>query len=295
MGLFDRKTFFSYVRRAPFGNRLSQAQVDGLEKILAYWEGNHPKKDLRFLAYALATSFHETGGKMVPVREGFAKSDAAARKIVAKRRYGVPDATSNGKALGKPTGQVYYGRGHVQLTWKDNYDVMGRLIGRDLVNSPDLALDPYTSLQILFEGMLKGVSGKGDFTGQSLEHYFNDIKDDPVGARRIINGTDKAALIASYHANFLDSLKAAKKAADEGTTPPDVSEATATPDGANLLTDKTMLGALATGSGGAVATLIGAISNPYALAAFLVLFAVIAGGVFMMVTGRIDIKRKAGA
>lgn len=64
------------------------------------------------LAYALATAYHETGRKMVPVREGFASTDAKARRIVGHRKYGKPAG---------PHGHVYYGRGQVQLTWLSNY------------------------------------------------------------------------------------------------------------------------------------------------------------------------------
>lgn len=288
--LFDRTTFFTYARRAPFGNRLTQEQVEGLEAILSHFERAFPKHDIRCLAYVLATAFHETGGRMVPVREGFAKTDAAARKIVAKYRYGKPDATSDGRRLGEPTGHVYYGRGHVQLTWKENYARMGHLLGLDLVEKPDLALDTHLSVRILFEGMFKGQSGAGDFTGRTVEQYFNDKTDDPVGARRVINGTDKAHLIAGYHQNFLDALKEAQEAFRVGR-PVDVSREAAAPDGANLATDKTMLGAMAAGGGGVAASLVGAVNNPFALAFALV----VAVGVFLIVTGRIDIKRKAGA
>ena len=96
----DRKTFFTYVRRAPFGGRLTQQQVDGLNAILAYWDSWDQNKDVRWLAYILATVHHETGGKFAPVREGFASTDIGARKIVAHRKYGKEEAT----------GQVYYGR-----------------------------------------------------------------------------------------------------------------------------------------------------------------------------------------
>jgi hypothetical protein len=40
-----------------------------------------------------------------------------------------------------------------------------------------------------------------------LENYFNDKKEDWVNARRIINGTDKAELIAGYGKKFMGSLK----------------------------------------------------------------------------------------
>ena len=64
----NRTTFFAYARRAPFGGRLTQSQVDGLSKILDVWMARG-LSDVRWLAYILATTFHETAGKMQPVRE----------------------------------------------------------------------------------------------------------------------------------------------------------------------------------------------------------------------------------
>jgi hypothetical protein len=55
--------------------------------------------------------------------------------------------------------------------------------------------------------MTKGKSNRGDFTGVSLENYFNAAKDDPVNARRVINGLDKANLIAGYHDKFLTAIR----------------------------------------------------------------------------------------
>lgn len=42
----------------------------------------------------------------------------------------------------------YYGRGYIQLTWKDNYRAAGLALGVDLVSNPDLALDPAISARI---------------------------------------------------------------------------------------------------------------------------------------------------
>lgn len=271
----NRTTFFAYIRKAPFGGRLSQSQIDGIESIIAAYEESGAKP-VRFLAYILATAFHETGGRMQPVREGFAKTDAGARKIVAKRAYGVP--AKNGK--------VYYGRGHVQLTWEKNYKTMGEIIHEDLYNNPDLALDPEISAAILVEGMLRGKSHKGDFTGKALEDYFNDQQNDPVGARRIVNGTDKAQLIAGYYKNFLDALAEAK----DGGQPTDVQEQDAVADKPAFMKDKTLMGGISAVAGSGAVGALTAIDSPWAFAAFFVL----AIGAFLFLTGRLKIAYKAG-
>jgi predicted chitinase len=112
--------------------------------------------------------------------------------------------------LGEPRAEHYrktlryypfYGRGYVQLTWDYNYAKMAALTGADLVGHPDLALDPKIAALIMFEGMTGGL-----FTGRKLADYFSDHRDDPVGARFIINGQDCANEIAGHHADFLAGL-----------------------------------------------------------------------------------------
>lgn len=189
----SKELFFDKIRKSLFSGKLTLSQVSGIEDILNEWGewivNAWVDDDIRKLAYILATSYHETDKKMQPVEE-----------------YG----KGKGKAYGKPhpkTGKIYYGRGDVQLTWYDNYLKMGKLLGIDLVNNHDLALDSKVSKEIMFEGMLTGKSFNGDFTGKHLGNYFNKTTNDPINARRIINGTDKAKLIASYHEKFLDALK----------------------------------------------------------------------------------------
>ena len=101
--------------------------------------------------------------------------------------------------------KAYYGRGFVQLTWKANYATAGAAIGVDLVRKPELALDPKNATRIMFEGMTKGW-----FTQKKLSDYFNKTKDDWVGARRIINGQDKAQTIATYEHNFYAAISYTK-------------------------------------------------------------------------------------
>ncbi len=66
---------------------------------------------------------------------------------------------------------------------------------------PDDALLPEVAANIMFYGMEHGT-----FTGLGLLYFFNGKADDPVGARRIINGTDHADDIAAIHRSFLAAL-----------------------------------------------------------------------------------------
>jgi putative chitinase len=184
--MIDRKAFFDGVRPDLFGGTLTQEQVGGIDAILDEWDARK-LTDLRWLAYMLATTYHETNKTMQPVREAYWLSEDWRRRNL---RY-----------------YPWYGRGYVQLTWEENYRKMGCLLGVDLVGDLDLAMEPHTAAAIMFEGMMKAESSFGDFTGKCLEMYFSDTVNDPVGARRIINGTDKADLIAGYHREFLKDLR----------------------------------------------------------------------------------------
>lgn len=188
---FDRAKFYDGVRAGPFPGRLSPTQVQGMDTILDEWSARG-MTDLRWLAYMLATTFHETAQSMQPIEE-FGKGRGKA--------YGRRD---------QETGQAYYGRGFVQLTWRSNYEKMGALLGIDLVHHPELALRTDHATRIMFEGMTRGLSKRGDFTGKSLETYFTAEKSDWKNARRIINGTDKAELIAGYGRQFYQDLIAAQ-------------------------------------------------------------------------------------
>lgn len=47
-----------------------------------------------------------------------------------------------GKASNIKGGNQYYGRGFLQITHKENYEKIGKMIGKDIVKNPDLLLDP---------------------------------------------------------------------------------------------------------------------------------------------------------
>ena len=179
---FDHKKFFdSY--RAAYGS-LNQSQVDGIESLLTCIENDPNITDVRWAAYMLATTKHECADRWQPIEE-YGKGKG--------RSYGNPVSVVGSD--GKTYNNVYYGRGYVQLTWKDNYDKMGKNLNLNdqLLINPALALDPPTAYEIMSYGMRKG-----SFTGKKLGDYINDKTCDYKNARRIINGTDQWEKIQGY-------------------------------------------------------------------------------------------------
>jgi putative chitinase len=189
--MINPKMFFYGTRVKLFGGRLSQQQVDGTNAILAEWV-KRQLTDLRWLAYMLATVYWETAHTMWPIEE-YGRG--------AGHPYGEPDPV---------TGQAYYGRGFVQLTWKANYATMGRLLGIDLANHPEWALGVPAATQILFEGMTRGTSKVGDFTGLALDDCFSSTVENWDRARAIVNGTDHAAAISDIGRTFYGIIQDAE-------------------------------------------------------------------------------------
>ena len=95
------------------------------------------------------------------------------------------------------------GRGFVQLTHRDNYERMSRVVGLDLVAEPDLAMKPDAAASILICGMQEGL-----FTGARLLDFFSGQKADWTGARKIVNGRDRAAKIAVTARTFDAAIRA---------------------------------------------------------------------------------------
>lgn len=183
------KAFYDHLRGALLGGRVPQSFVDGCEQIIK--SAVHMQRDQ--LAYVLATAWHETAHTMQPVVERGPRS-------YFDKYEGRADLGNTQKG----DGFRFRGRGYVQITGRRNYTKFG------IVDNPDAALRPDLSAFILVKGMTEGL-----FTGKKLSDYFKDGKADPIGARRIVNGTDRAKLIASHWHVFRDALEAARNADDE--------------------------------------------------------------------------------
>ena len=186
----NRSEFYARVRPM-FGGALSQKQVDGIEAIMAATAGLPDEVQ----AYLLATVKHETADTMQPIteyggRKYFDKYDTGK---LAKALGNTPEADGDGFK--------YRGRGYVQITGRANYSKAGDWLKVDLLGNPDLALQPTIAAQILVRGCCNGW-----FTGKKLSDY---LPGDYINARRVVNGTDKADLIAGYARGFEAAIVAA--------------------------------------------------------------------------------------
>lgn len=200
---FDRKTYFDSVRGSLFAGTMTQQQVNGQEYILDAWETYVPGHDMRWLANFLAQAAHETGFTMWPIAEYHG----------AEQPYGQPDPE---------TKQRYYGRGLIQITHRENYaktDKELHLSGDESCEwHADNMLLPDVSAMAGYQGMREGWFRSDSKGKQAFSRYFNDLTNDPYGAREIVNG-DKTVvpswssgvsignLIKGYHEKFLTALK----------------------------------------------------------------------------------------
>lgn len=196
------EVFFKEVRPM-FGGSLTKDQVAGCETILAAC-GNIP---LSHKAYILATAFHETGKLMQPIKETVAAyhKDKNPSDATVVSRLDASFAKGQLTWVKTPywkfdtSGMAWFGRGYVQLTHKYNYVKAAEKLGVDMDANPNLAMQPTVAAQVLVRGCMEGW-----FTGKKLDDY---LPDDYKGARRVVNGTDKAATIATYARQFAVALR----------------------------------------------------------------------------------------
>lgn len=182
----EMERFFNIARRITAADKLTQPQVDGFNVLLSpdyTYIIEHSAFPKSQLAYIIATTWWETNHTMQPIEE------------IGRGRghpYGERDPD---------TGQAYYGRGYVQLTWRKNYHRVSALTGVNVEQVPELAMQPKIAATILFRGMTEGW-----FTGRRLGDYITSDLVDFYNARRVVNGTDKAGTIAGLAATFREAL-----------------------------------------------------------------------------------------
>lgn len=211
-GLRDEAAFFDVVRgdAGELWPKMLTPQFEGCKVILGAMAGAMPAS---WAAYSLATTYHETAYTMQPIRERGSGDgpdadpwDDYLEKYdtgkLAERLGNTPEADGDGV--------LYAGRGYVQLTGRRNYRFATERLRElglevDLIADPDAALRTDVASQVLVRGMIEGW-----FTGKKLRDYIPAAPSLAhfTNARRIINGTDRAALIAGYAVKFHAALTA---------------------------------------------------------------------------------------
>lgn len=203
----DRKIFYDHLRTSL--GALSSPNVVGFELFIN--EAERRKLPLSKFAYCLATTWWETAKTMQPVIEAYwvsphdrAKHDTYLRTHKPSSRY-----------------YPFYGRSYPQWTWERNYKLATDMWNSryrhdgeasvDFVKNPDAIMDPKYGIPLYFDGMEEGW-----FTGKDLADYIDDVDESDAedlreftAARRVVNGTDKAAEIGRLALVFEKALRAA--------------------------------------------------------------------------------------
>lgn len=184
--------------------RLNQSQVDAFNFIVGEMDKD---KSISYPqgAYILATIWHETARTMLPIAEygkGKGRVYGTWYKNSKDQLYSFKDGSKTTVYLYDEYPHLYYGRGETQNTWFTNYEKLSKVFGVDFLNNPDLLLTQEWSTKVTLYSMKTGL-----YTGKKLSDYIYQSKKDYVGARRIINGTDKAQLIAGYAEMFEKALR----------------------------------------------------------------------------------------
>ena len=184
--------------------KLTQSQVDEINFIVSEFNKD---KSISYpqAAYMLATAWHETAARMLPIEEygqGKNRIYGTWYRNSNSELYAFMDGSKRKVYLHSQYPYLYYGRGYVQLTWYFNYESASKKIGVDFLNNPDLVMNKNHAVKIMVQGMKDGW-----FTGKKLSDYINQSKKDYAGARRIINGTDKDKLISGYAETFEKALR----------------------------------------------------------------------------------------
>jgi hypothetical protein len=154
---FTKDKFTSFYVGTPYFNSAGIC-YDNISKALA----NQGILDDMTLIGALATCRVEVGKGYTPIPEIASGQAYEGRKDLGNTQPG--------------DGVKYKGRGYIQLTGRSNYTNYGKALGIDLVNHPELALDPANAALIFAK-------------------YFKDRKcniacdaKDWVKVRKLVNG-----------------------------------------------------------------------------------------------------------
>lgn len=203
----DEGAFYDFLRENHMlGPKISQDEYTGCDIIIrachaAGW-------GISWVAYALATAYHETAHTMLPIKE-------IGSTAYFTRMYDIKgNRPAKARELGNLTpgdGAKYCGRGYPQTTGKDNYAKATTALRKlgfdvDLVAQPDRMMEPAIAAATMVSGMEEGWFTTRDLDddlprrGPGSLYQFTESRD-------IINGSDKEREIAAYAVDFQTGLQ----------------------------------------------------------------------------------------
>ncbi len=133
-------------------------------------------------AHFVAQMMHESGGLAKPFEE--------APKGATRSYFDKYDGRKNLGNTQKGDGYKYRGRGLIHLTGRANYEYYGKKLGLDLINNPDLAMDPDNALKIgvqfWHDRKLNEVADQDDIEAitKAINGGYNGLSDRKIWLRR---------------------------------------------------------------------------------------------------------------
>lgn len=191
---------------------LTDGMKTAIGMLLNVWE-QRGDSDERRLAFILATARRESQSTFTAIREApRCRDDEACRErvigaMLARRAELKKRPPRPNYALPDSNGHRYYGRGFIQLTFKENYADAGDKLGIDLVNNPDKVLDPRIAAEILVRAMLEGWYG----SRRPLSFYIGGSKEDWINARNNVNpNSPNKPVTKAYATDLVECLRSAQ-------------------------------------------------------------------------------------
>lgn len=203
----DYGKFYDWLRQNDMlGPKISATEFEGCDRIIRACAKD--RWGISWVAYALATTYHEVNGTMQPIKE-------IGNGAYFKRMYDIQgNRPEKARELGNLTpgdGARFAGRGYVQLTGRTNYHRATQKLREmgfsvDLIADPEQAMQPEIAAAILVAGMREGW-----FTGRDIDDDLPAVgpasRVQFIASRDIINGRDRQDLIAGYAMNFQTALQ----------------------------------------------------------------------------------------
>jgi len=180
---------------------------NSLRKIFEYAKNDSKITSISDLAYLLATAKSESDYSLERWEADYlcGKTGVAYNQKPCEKALNYYRSTTGGKknyyTLGTDkNGLPYFGRGLIQLTGKANYQSYGDLIGVDLVNDGDKALEPKNSYKIATEFLSKKRGGIYAKNGVNRSTFDMARDGNLTLARKSVNGGSKG--LSEVNSNY---------------------------------------------------------------------------------------------